>query len=77
MGNQHTGPGREQVAGYWTLDLMQKLLKDESFTNLTTSQAVSPVTDSRRAMKQLWLHDTKADQGGDEALLCGLLTTES
>lgn len=56
---------------------MQKLLKDESFTNLTTSQAVSPVTDSRRAMKQLWLHDTKADQGGDEALLCGLLTTES
>lgn len=36
-----------------------------------------PVTDSRHAMKQLWLRDTKADRGGDEALLCGLLTTKS
>lgn len=77
MRNQHAGPGREQAAGYQPLDLMQKLLKDENFTKLITSQAISPVTDSRYAMKQLWPRDSKADQDGDEALLCGLLTTKS
>lgn len=71
--------GKAQAAGYQLHDLGfdAKSLKVENYPNPIKCHAVSPIADSKHVKKHLCLQDTKADQGGDEALLRALLTGQS
>lgn len=53
---------------------MQKSLKVENSPNPIIWHAVFPIADSKNVKKQLCLQNTKADQGGNKALLRALPT---